>query len=202
MNALFHLILIGIAANLDNLGVGVAYGIRRIRVPAPSNLVIAAIAFLFTAASVWAGAFTGRFLADQTANAVGALLLIGVGIWVILAQWRPRAGVPRPRRSTPLVLRIWQEPAQADFDQSGTITLPESLVLGVALSINCFTNGFSAGLWKLGALPTALCTAFFSYLALWGGAWLGMRYAAQWLGNKAAIAAGCLLLLIGIHQLL
>ena len=45
MNLIFLLVLIGISANLDNLGVGIAYGVRRINIPPLSNLIIAVIAF-------------------------------------------------------------------------------------------------------------------------------------------------------------
>ncbi|HEY3366154.1 MAG TPA: sporulation membrane protein YtaF [Symbiobacteriaceae bacterium] len=203
MLVLVHLLLIGIAANLDNLGVGVAYGIRRIKIPALPNLVVAAIAFLFTYVSVVAGAYTGRFISDTAARAIGAVLLIGVGVWVVLAQWRGPKERPASKGDQPnWVLAILQEPERVDADNSGSISLSESLVLGAALSINCFTNGFSAGLWKLGALPTSICTAAFSYLTLWGGAVIGARYAAEWLGSKATVVAGCLLILLGLHQLL
>ncbi len=202
MGTLLNLLLMGMASNLDNLSVGIAYGIRRIKLPPLPNLVIAAIAFAFTYASVWAGTYTGRFLSNRAANAIGAGLLIGVGLWVILAQRRrPEAGVPRPASDPPLLLDVWQEPEEADVDRSGVISVGESVVLGVALSVNCFTNGFAAGLWNLGALPTAMFNAVLSYMTLWGGAWLGARYGARRLGNKATYAAGCMLILLGIHQL-
>ena len=203
MSSVFHLLLIGLAANLDNLGVGVAYGIRRIRVPPLPNLVVAAIAFGFTYVSVVAGAYTGQFISQTVANAIGAVLLIGVGIWVMMAQRRTTSERPRaPEGRSNWVLSILQEPERADADQSGSISLSESLILGVALSINCFSNGFSAGLWRLGVLPTSIATAAISYVTLWSGALIGARYAAEWLGSKATIAAGCLLILLGLHQLL
>lgn len=202
MTGFTQLLLIGVAANLDNLGVGVAYGVRRIKVPPVPNLIIAAVAFGFTWVSVWFGGYIARFLSDLVANSLGALLLIAVGIWVMAAQWRQREPTPQPQPAafSPSVVDVWQQPERADSDRSGAISIRESLVLGVALSINCFTNGFTAGLWKLGALSTSLSTASFSYLALWLGAWLGVRYAARWLGNKATFAAGCLLILLGLHQ--
>ncbi len=40
--------LIGIASNLDNAGVGIAYGIRKIRISWFNNFIIAFFGFLFT----------------------------------------------------------------------------------------------------------------------------------------------------------
>jgi putative Mn2+ efflux pump MntP len=179
MGALVHLLLIGLAANLDNLGVGAAYGVRRIRIPILSNLVIAGIAFAFTLISVWAGDYTSQFLSRTTANWIGAVLLMGVGLYT-----------------------LFQEPADADLDGSGEIGLSESLVLGVALSINCLSNGFSAGLWGLGALATATVTALFSVVTLGLGLSLGLRQVASQWGRKATVLAGCLLIALAVHQVL
>lgn len=193
-------LLIGLAANLDNLGVGVAYGARRIRVPVLPNAIIAALAYGATWFSAVAGGFVARLLPAAVANVTGAVLLMAVGVWVILTQWRRRPEPPAPAAGTG-VLRVISAPESADRDNSGTISVGESLLLGAALSINCLTNGFSAGLIGLGAHGTAAVTALFSYLTLWGGSLLGIRYAAAWLGERATVLAGCLLILIGIHQL-
>lgn len=208
MNEIFHLLLICLTANLDNLGVGIAYGIRRIKVPVTSNLAIAAIAFTFTYVSVLAGSYIGQFMSRGLANVGGALLLIGVGIWVMASQHRDAGesaaepATDQAQHGAPLVLAVLQEPDKADLDHSGVISFGEALILGVGLSINCVTNGFSAGLWRLNPLPTAAITALFSYGTLWAGDWVGMTYAAEWLGNKATITAGVLLILLGFHQLL
>ncbi|ARO64880.1 Integral membrane protein [Bacillus cereus] len=45
---LFSIFLIGIASNLDNAGVGIAYGIRKIRISWFNNFIIAFLGFLFT----------------------------------------------------------------------------------------------------------------------------------------------------------
>lgn len=45
---LFSIFLIGIASNLDNAGVGIAYGIRKIRISWFNNFIIAFFGFLFT----------------------------------------------------------------------------------------------------------------------------------------------------------
>ncbi len=202
---LLHLFLLGIATNLDNLGVGLVYGLRRIKVPPSSNLAIALTALVFGYISALAGSALRYFLAGSLANLLGAFLLIGMGIWIMLAQEGDSSAAPENERlpsNQPSVLAILRRPEQADQDDSRVISLREALYLGVAVSLNCLANGLSAGLWRLGALPTALSMACFSYAAIWLGTWLGARYGAAWLGKKATVLAGCLLLLLGVHQLL
>ena len=44
---LFSIFLIGIASNLDNAGVGIAYGIRKIRISWFNNFIIAFLGFIY-----------------------------------------------------------------------------------------------------------------------------------------------------------
>ena len=199
MNMVSQIAVIGIASSLDNLGVGVAYGVRRIAIPPLSNLVIAFIAFLFSCISIMAGSFLARFLTETTANAIGACAIIGMGIWVIYGA----GAVPKPRTkpSRLLLMEVLDAPEAADRDRSGVISLSEALILGVALSLNCLTNCIPIGLWRLSILPAAVVNAVLSYAGLWGGVWLGRRWGAHWLGGKANAFAGVLLVLLGLHQL-
>ena len=203
MKTILHLLFLSIAANLDNLGVGVAYGVKRIKVPPLSNLIIAVIAFIFGCVSVFTGSWIGRFLNDTTANTIGAILIIGVGLWMMRPKKLQFILERNPLRSeTSLIIKILHEPEVADSDHSALISWQESILLGVALSLNVCTNGISAGLWRLNAIYTALCMAIFSYITIAFGIILGLRYGSRWLGNKATFAAGILLILIGIRQLI
>jgi putative sporulation protein YtaF len=202
MSSLFHLLVLSLAANLDNLGVGVAYGIRRIKVSALANLIIAVIAFLLGIISVSFGKSIAHFFSDSVANDIGATLLIGIAIWLMF----PRKSTSHAQvDSTNEHISFWgllNSPEEADWDHSAVISWQESIVLGFALSINVFTNGITAGLWKLNSIISALMMALFSFLTIWIGTLLGERYGSNWLGNKANIVAGILLLLLGIHELL
>jgi putative sporulation protein YtaF len=202
LNSISHLLLLSLAANLDNLGVGVAYGVRRIKVPALSNLVIAGIAFLLGIISILVGKGIAHFLNDSVANDIGASLLIGVAIWVMYPQKQTSHSQTDSKREHTSLLELLNNPEEADRDHSAVISWQESIVLGFALSVNVFTNGITAGLWNLDATFSALMMALFSFLTIWAGTWLGERYGSCWLGNKANIAAGIILLLLGIYELL
>lgn len=82
LDKLAIILLLAIAANLDNLGVGVAYGLRRRYIPAISNLAIAVISGGLTLLAMLLGKWLERILPVRVANDVGAFIIIGVGIWV------------------------------------------------------------------------------------------------------------------------
>lgn len=69
-------------------------------------------------------------------------------------------------------------------------------MLSVGLGINAWAGGFSGGLVGVPAWALALATGSFSYATLWGGAWLGRRTLGHWLGPRASVAAGVLLILV------
>lgn len=203
MAPIIHILFLSIAANLDNLGVGVAYGVKRIKVPPLSNFIIAAITFIFGCLSALIGGWVARFLNDAVANSIGAVLIIGVGLWIIRPKKMQFILERDPsKHETSLIIKILHEPEAADSDHSTSISWQESILLGIALSLNVFTNGISAGLWKLNAIDTALGMSVFSYITIEAGIRLGRRYGSCWLGNKANLVAGILLILIGLRQFL
>ncbi len=216
-------ILLALAASLDNCAVGIAYGIRRIRVPATSNLLMAFLSALATWLTVALGGYMGTVIPFQPARFLGALLMIGIGIWVML-DWPGEAGRQEPPREKDktkpgerpdpsgynylimnlrlkplgIIIQILREPSKADLDLSGTISLPEAFLLGIALAINALAGGLGAGLAGFPPLFTAVMVGALSYLLLWFGVYLGGRYGARWLGEKAPLFTGLVLILLGI----
>ncbi|MEW6573366.1 MAG: sporulation membrane protein YtaF [Bacillota bacterium] len=212
---LFGILLLVFAANLDNLGVGISLGARRIRVPFPSNLLIAVTTSSGTLLTLLAGKWLGSFLSLQHARYAGAMIIIGTGVWVLYGEL-VRAGkkaatgnlaeeanqmraldTADQRRITALLTA----PPLADADCSGHIDLKEALLLGIALTLNNFAGGFGAGIFGLNPILTAFGVAFFSLLLLWLGIRLGQNCISRWLGGCAGPAAGLLLVLLGILEM-
>ncbi|MFB5189260.1 manganese efflux pump [Alicyclobacillus fastidiosus] len=195
VSPLLEIVWIGLASNLDNGGVGVAYGVRQVRIPWLPNLVIAIISF---AGTLFAGLFGNvitHWVAPFIDNLVGAIVIICVGIGVLL---QPFLKLHPQSRSK--IVRIIFSPEEADFNKNNHISLTESIVLGIALSMNALAGGFDAGITQLNILYTSIFVGVFSFLLLWVGTFIGKKFAANRLGDHATIVAGILLILIGIEQ--
>ena len=193
---------IAIANNLDNTGVGMAFGMARIRLPSLMNLWIALVTFVITGLAVACGGRIAAFLSLPLAHALGGALLCGIGGWMILTSLRSQNGkMEEAEPGGPVSLhRILTDPTSADQNQSHDIDLREATVLGVALSLNNVGGGFSAGLVHLSALWTALLSAVISFLVLWFGGWAGYQLGVTRVGKHAQTIAGALLLLIGLYE--
>ncbi|MNW43769.1 manganese efflux pump MntP [compost metagenome] len=97
--------------------------------------------------------------------------------------------------------RLLRNPEEADKDSSKSISLGESVVLGIALAMNALAGGFNAGITHLNVWYTSISVGLFSYLLLAACAGFGEKVAAEKFGNRATVISGLLLILIGIHQL-
>lgn len=205
------LIILGfaISSSLDNLGVGISYGVREIRIRWFSNLLIAAICFLFSFLGIvfgkWIAAITPGVLPDL----VAAVLLIVIGIRIILLA------VPRKKQASEInqatikqgIKGILANPESADFDNSNEIGIGEACLLGVALSANALTNGLSAGLLGFSPLAISLTAAVGSFLTVWLGVAIGRKVAAIrigkfTLGQFSTLLSGIILVLIALNNLL
>lgn len=189
---------IAVASNLDNAGVGIAYGVRGVQISFIANALIALISGLTTWIAGAAGQVIVRYVSEHIATGIGGSVMILVGLWVLTDPMRTRL---RQRVRTKGVLsRILRDPLVADFDKSQTISLSEASILGIALALNALAGGFDAGMAHIDIVITALGVAVFSFVLLGISAYLGRRFAAQWLGDKATIIAGLLLVVIGLYQ--
>ncbi|MGG6314272.1 sporulation membrane protein YtaF [Paenibacillus macerans] len=199
--SLLAVIAIGLASNLDNAGVGIAYGVRKIHIPWYSNLAIAIISLLATLVSGLFGSWLSSWIHPWVGQMLGTIVIVGVGIWVLLQPFIEKKPVPPDNGTNPLT-RLLRNPEEADKDSSKSISLGESILLGIALAMNALAGGFNAGITQLNIWYTSVSVGIFSYLLLALCAGFGEKYAAEKFGNRATVISGLLLILIGIHQLL
>ncbi len=208
------LVVFAIAANLDNLGVGIAYGLRRERISSRSNLVIAIMSIGLTFIAMKFGQWVQPILPVKVANDLGASVIIIVGIWVffeveiqriwsILRQYFCRKigiekQIDRPK-TKPDPNALMRFLSQKD---PSAISIRETLILGVSLSLNAMVGGFGASLAGHNAIVTSSAVGGFSYLTILTGQSLAINYASKWLGSFSQRLAGLLLMAIGIYELL
>lgn len=84
------LVLLAFAVSLDGFGVGVTYGLRQIRIPLLSILIIACCSGIIILLSMLFGQWMGEYISPHLAEVVGALILIGIGVFSLLNFMRRR----------------------------------------------------------------------------------------------------------------
>lgn len=191
--------LIGLASNLDNAGVGLSYGIRKIKITWFANLTIAAVSLVMTYISGAAGNALTHWISPMAGHLIGTAVIIAVGVAVLCQPFLQ--GKAKQDANSNILTRILRNPEEADFDRSQSINFMESVVLGIALGINALAGGFDAGITHVSIVLTSISVGLFSFVLLGCCEFIGKTYVAKHLGAKATMLAGILLNLIGIHQL-
>lgn len=78
------LLVLAFAVSLDGFGVGVTYGLRRIRIPFLSVFIIACCSGLIIFMSMQVGGWLTNFLSEFVSKLIGACLLILIGCWALI----------------------------------------------------------------------------------------------------------------------
>nr|WP_281261205.1 manganese efflux pump [Desmospora activa] len=176
IHSIIALVLISFASNVDNLGVGVAYGLRGRVIPPAAlgiiGLIGGVIAGIAAEGGMWLKQWFPLYLSDWIAG--GILVLIGLYAWV-----------SSHKRAT----------------YYHTLVDKEWWFLAIGLSINNFAMGLSGGLLGFHSVIFGLCMGVVSSLMLWLGdrlgQSLGLKLAHPWVNQAGAL----LLILIGVMQL-
>ncbi|KAB2331163.1 sporulation membrane protein YtaF [Cytobacillus depressus] len=194
-----------VSSSIDNLGVGISYGIRKIQIRIGSNILIAVICFLMSMAGITFGLWLSNVLPGILPVIFGAFLLFIIGIRIILLAVPRKKGILEEGREdskqSNSIKGILENPEIADTDNSGEIGWGEAIILGVALSANALTNGLGAGLLGLSPLAISLTAAFGSFITVWAGVKLGsklanVRIGSFTVGQFGTVISGILILVI------
>lgn len=166
--------LLGIATNLDNLCIGMAYGCRGQKIALRMNACIALISGLISLVLCLFSSCIAEGL-QTLANFIGACLLIAIGIWTL---W------PKQQKETAVA-------AQAS-----------AWVLGLALAVNCIPAAFGAGLTGLSPIWLGSTVAVFSFVTVGLGNRLGCSARERWPGRLLDVVSALCMLVIGVVEML
>ncbi len=210
------------ALSLDGFGAGISYGMRKIKIPASSLIVISLTSSTAIGISMLFGHVVAQYISLRIAKAAGALILILMGFWILLQTWsenkkqlvvsngsiekNPSAEC-RPIinfkiKALGVVVQILREPTVADFDKSGYISTKESLLLGLALAMDALGAGFGAAMTGFKPLLTPLVVGLAKFVLVSLGVYTGRRYTAKWLGERAAVLPGWVLICLGVARVI
>lgn len=219
-------ILLAIALSLDGFGVGMSYGLRRIRIPWTSMLMISFCTIISMSSAVLFGGWFAQWVKFIPPNILGAIILLSLGIYQVLRALGQKEGPKEDQEEIAIevstfgamakvpvvkfqfeflgiIIQILRYPEQADLDGSGIITIKESALLGTALSLDALASGlaigFSAGI--IHSLPMILLVALTQILMLRLGQVVTGIVPRQIL-TRIEYLPGTLLILIGLGKLI
>ncbi|CUH97766.1 hypothetical protein P22_3910 [Propionispora sp. 2/2-37] len=201
---------VAFAANLDNLGVGITYGLRNIKISCTANGVIAVTSFAVTWLASQAGIAFSAYASPRAGAVASAALLFSMGLWICLQPVIDAFKEKQPIMDLQLFgtkiyigpVEILRHPEKVDMDTSKDVCCREALLLGFALSLNAIAGGFAVGISGLSPLVESALVSALSLLTVSLGHYWGQKYASVIIGKYATTISGSLLMLISVYQLL
>lgn len=210
-------VLIAFISNLDNLTVGLSFGMRSTRIATGANAIIAGVTMVATWLAMVLGSAIVRTVPASVVDLLGGLVLIGIGAVTILGAARVLRQVTDQQAASPSIERLGARRAstgrkqarhgpigrrlravlEVDLEHRGSISAREAIVLGIALSANNVATGVGAGASGVSPLATTLLAGVLSLVCVGGGSTLGSSVLARLLGRVAPLVAGVLLIAIG-----
>ncbi len=152
-------VLFGWAANMDNVSIGLAYGLKRRRIGWRSNLLIAVITTLVTLVALAGGLGLRQVLPSKVPDVLGGSLLLVLAAWSFHAERRATGG------SSSRALRR--------FASRPRVGLVETLFLAVTLSINNIGLAIAGGIGGVGYRSAAVAIGGLSIVMLALGQGIG-----------------------------
>ncbi len=208
--SILAVIILAIAVSLDSISVGIAYGLRDIKIPIISRMVIALATSIAMLVSLTMGNFIQSLLSPFMAKIIGAFILFGMGVWMIAESVAQDKSNKQTKESIltirlkplGLVVQVLKEPVIADIDTSGTIDTNEAFLLGFALALDAFGVGLGAAVAGLNAIFMVIFVTAMSFLLLSLGLYYGKKKKSFISEDKMKYIPGGLLIVIALIKAL
>jgi putative sporulation protein YtaF len=203
-------ILIAFALCIDSFALGVAYGIKKIKIPSLSILIISIITICVLGVSVLIGHIIRQFISGFTATLISSIVLIGLGSFFMLEGYikyfvANKGTVISDNKLMNLyipkigfIIDIALDVSKADFDISGDINNKEALYLGIILSIDSLGAGFGYAMGNANILYFLIIVFFINIISISLGLRIGHKVEQFQANLKTSLLPGFILILIGV----
>lgn len=208
--SIFQAFFLVLALSLDTFTAGVALGTQKIMVPFQSVLAIS----LTCSASLWLaislGGWIGNWISPRTGAVIGCIILVMMGsvrlfdgvIKELLRRCcENKEGMVFYRKNLKIFLQVCVDSAQADFNRSQSLSVPEAISLAAALSVDGLAAGVGAGILDVSHWLIFLIAMLINLFAVHLGCRTGIRFSRKH-EQDISWVAGALLIVLGLIKLI
>lgn len=208
--SIFQAFFLVLALSLDTFTAGVALGTQKIMVPFRPVLAIS----LTCSASLWLaislGGWIGNWISPRTGAVIGCVILVMMGsvrlfdgvIKELLRRCcENKEGMVFYRKNLKIFLQVCVDSAQADFNRSQSLSVPEAISLAAALSVDGLAAGVGAGILDVSHWLIFLMAMLINLFAVHLGCRTGIRFSRKH-EQDISWVAGALLIVLGVVKLI
>lgn len=183
--------LFSISANIDNIPIGLSYGVRKIHISLIKNIFICAITSIVTFLSMLVGQNISKFFDVKTTNILGSILLILLGVYPIIKNIFSKKKFDKLNNNNNINI----------VKNNNDINLKELLIMIITLSLNNIAAGIAASIAGVNIICTTIFTFIFCVVFLYIGNNLGKKINNRLIEKYSEFISSFILILIGIIEL-
>lgn len=207
---LFQLIFLCCAVSFDGLAAGFSYGIRNLKLPLFSLVIISIASTLVMALGMLLGWAISFYVKVGFSQLLAGYILIGLGAWVVgqgvMDRTHGHQGNNLHKKKQDnlfqFIRKLIHEPEHADLDKSGSISAYEAFFLGLALAGDAFGAGIAIGLAGFNVWLTSMLVGLSKFCLIILGLFWGQLSRGKLPLFPAQLLAGFILILLGLFNIL
>ncbi|WP_217589379.1 sporulation membrane protein YtaF [Lentibacillus saliphilus] len=194
------LLFLVIAVSIDGFGVGITYGMQKIRLPFLGTVIIMLCSGLTVLLSMTIGDVLASFIPPSYTKVLGGFILITLGSFSLfnILRCKPKSERTESKKKPHMIRSILEEPSHADLDQSGSISPNEALLLGAALALDAFGAGLGAAIIGYSPWLTATLIGVMSGLFVYAGITVGIILSQKRVLKHLTYVPPVLLVMLGV----
>lgn len=205
---MLEIFLLVIILSLDSFTTALTYGITGIKIPVRSGLIISAVGATALTISLFASKLIGSMMSAEMCRgiSVGTLILLGI-ISILqnclkeyLRKINGNKSLKFKYSGIDFVINLYLDETMADMDCSKSLSVKESLILAVALSIDSLVTGFSVGLGISNRIIAIIISFIVGTSAIMLGSFSGQKISKSKKLNISWLS-GVFLIFLGILKL-
>lgn len=211
---IIQLIILALALSIDALGIGISYGIRKIKISFLSISIISIISLLLSSIALFLGSFLASLLSKKITTFFSILILIFLGLFIIkkgLEKDKPKDVKLNEQnkiysffiRSLGITIKVIKMPSLCDFDNSLKIEPKEAFYLAMALSLDSVGTSIAISNLYNNIFIFPILVVFFQLNFLFFGILIGKNCLNSFLNEqKISIISGTILVFIALLRII
>ncbi|MDD4547788.1 MAG: manganese efflux pump [Bacilli bacterium] len=176
------IILFSLAINLDNLTLGLLYGINKVKISLFYQILIVFITTLGTIISMVFGKLISKYYLEEISSIIGFIILLVIGI-VTIVKYKHETRI--------------EEQAIKYLPK---ISLKEIIFVSLFLSINNIGIGIGFSLHGFNIFYTLISTVIIGYVLLIIGLYIGNNFKLKIIEKYESLITGIIIIILAIMQ--
>lgn len=170
------------SSNIDNIAIGMSYGIKKIKISSKINIIIASLMAIITYITMFTSKSISNFFDVTIINKIGAYTLSFIGIYLLLKE-------------------LFKKQKVEEEKILSNITLKNVAIIVFTLSTNNVATGIAASMININIHFTFIFTLIFSFLLLYIGNRIGRNILNDKLEKYSNILSALIIIILGIFQI-